>query len=68
MNKNGALNPQFAIAFRFALLFLGELLSLHYVVTINKNKEALLPCFYLWWAIRGSNPGPTGYEPVALTN
>ena len=21
-----------------------------------------------WWAIRGSNPGPTGYEPVALTN
>ncbi len=23
-------------------------------------------CF--WWAIRDSNPGPTGYEPVALTN
>ena len=22
----------------------------------------------LWWAIRDSNPGPTGYEPVALTN
>ena len=21
-----------------------------------------------WWAIRDSNPGPTGYEPVALTN
>ena len=20
------------------------------------------------WAIRDSNPGPTGYEPVALTN
>ena len=22
----------------------------------------------LWWAIRESNPGPTGYEPVALTS
>ena len=21
-----------------------------------------------WWAIKGSNLGPTGYEPVALTN
>ena len=24
--------------------------------------------YILWWAIRDSNPGPTGYEPVALTN
>ena len=24
------------------------------------------PC--LWWTIKGSNLGPTGYEPVALTN
>ena len=23
---------------------------------------------YIWWAIGDSNPGPTGYEPVALTN
>ncbi len=23
---------------------------------------------FQWWAIRDSNPGPTGYEPVALTN
>ena len=22
----------------------------------------------VWWAIGDSNPGPTGYEPVALTN
>ncbi len=21
-----------------------------------------------WWTFRDSNPGPTGYEPVALTN
>ena len=29
------------------------------------------PCGYpsfAWWAIRDSNPGPTGYEPGALTN
>ena len=25
-------------------------------------------CVFCWWAIRDSNPGPTGYEPVALTN
>ena len=24
--------------------------------------------FSFWWAIGDSNPGPTGYEPVALTN
>ena len=24
--------------------------------------------YVIWWAIRDSNPGPTGYEPVALTN
>ena len=22
----------------------------------------------VWWTIRDSNPGPTGYEPAALTN
>ena len=22
----------------------------------------------LWWALRDSNPGPSGYEPDALTN
>ena len=21
-----------------------------------------------WWAVGDSNPGPTGYEPAALTN
>ena len=34
-------------------------------------ETAALPaelCPYIWWAIRDSNPGPTGYEPVALTN
>ena len=24
--------------------------------------------FFCWWAFGDSNPGPTGYEPVALTN
>ena len=23
---------------------------------------------FKWWAFGDSNPGPTGYEPVALTN
>ena len=34
---------------------------------ICKNKIALGLARF-WWAIRDSNPGPTGYEPVALTN
>ena len=25
-------------------------------------------CHNIWWAFRDLNPGPTGYEPVALTN
>ena len=24
--------------------------------------------FSIWWVFRDSNPGPTGYEPGALTN
>jgi hypothetical protein len=24
--------------------------------------------FFLWWAHQDSNLGPSGYEPVALTN
>ena len=23
-------------------------------------------CAFKWWTVRDSNPGPTGYEPVAL--
>ena len=26
------------------------------------------PKYRKWWAIRDSNPGPSGYEPDALTN
>ena len=26
------------------------------------------PIKFIWWAFRDSNPKPTGYEPVALTN
>ena len=35
--------------------------------TNEKRTKRLLRSFF-WWAIRDSNPGPTGYEPVALTN
>ena len=32
------------------------------------NKKEHRKVFFLWCANRDSNPGPTGYEPVALTN
>ncbi len=51
------------------------------IVLKNKKTMILLICFekkirsllirlliFYWWAFRDSNPGPTGYEPVALTN
>ena len=30
--------------------------------------RAMLIAKRKWWAFRDSNPGPTGYEPAALTN
>ena len=35
---------------------------------IKRKKRAFCSLFFFWWAIGDSNPGPTGYEPVALTN
>ena len=37
---------------------------------LSAKPEAELSEFHLtcWWAFRDSNPGPTGYEPAALTN
>ena len=40
--------------------------SRHAVLETAALPTELYP--YIWWAIRDSNPGPTGYEPVALTN
>ncbi len=39
-------------------------------ITLSVEKKKRTPIFGspFWWAIRDSNPGPTGYEPVALTN
>ena len=34
----------------------------------HQHKRHPFGCLLCWWAIRDSNPGPTGYEPVALTN
>ena len=34
----------------------------------KRRLRYILPRLEVWWAIRDSNPGPTGYEPVALTN
>ena len=38
---------------------------LHFVKNSHKNETVIQ---LNWWAIGDSNPGPTGYEPVALTN
>ena len=35
---------------------------------LKSRLRYILPRLEDWWAIRDSNPGPTGYEPVALTN
>ena len=40
---------------------------LSYTPIYEKQKRFAASAF-VWWAIRDSNPGPTGYEPVALTN
>ena len=37
------------------------------VFTQKKNRYNMY-LFFFWWTVRDSNPGPTGYEPVALTN
>ena len=33
-----------------------------------RQKQSQTHFALTWWAFRDSNPGPTGYEPVALTN
>ena len=44
-------------------------LSFSLVNTFFKiSLKNFLTGFVIWWANRDSNPGPTGYEPVALTN
>ena len=36
---------------------------------LHKQKSHSKSCdFSVWWAFRDSNPGPSGYEPDALTN
>ena len=35
---------------------------------VKNTAGLILRYFCVWWANRDSNPGPTGYEPVALTN
>ena len=37
-------------------------------VDLVENDKFLSKLVVFWWANRDSNPGPTGYEPVALTN
>ena len=49
-----------------SVIFLSVLYNNTNSETADKVKRV---CIILhWWAIGDSNPGPTGYEPVALTN
>jgi hypothetical protein len=34
---------------------------------VNIASASRMPPKSFWWACRDSNPGPTGYEPAALT-
>ena len=34
----------------------------------RSNQLSYRARYEIWWAFGDSNPGPTGYEPVALTN
>ena len=40
----------------------------HAVLETAALPTELYPYIINWWAIRDSNPGPSGYEPDALTN
>ena len=40
----------------------------HAVLETAALPTELYPYVKSWWTIRDSNPGPTGYEPAALTN
>ena len=39
-----------------------------YVSSIKQQKPPGWVAVVVWWTIGDSNPGPTGYEPGALTN
>ena len=53
-------------AFSFCDILINDILLR---ADIQKENFCLPKVLFLrWWAIRDSNPGPTGYEPGALTN
>ena len=41
---------------------------LDYQLIYQIKRVGVKPTLFIWWTNRDSNPGPTGYEPVALTN
>ena len=38
------------------------------ILMVHRAKKATPKGGFAWWTIKDSNLGPTGYEPVALTN
>ena len=56
----------------FKVFFFNKSTSVDVVADVEcAVKDKKTPQYYhavFWWAIRDSNPGPSGYEPDALTN
>ena len=57
------LNPRHSVLETDALPT--ELYPYIYVLFPNRDSARRVG-FGNWWTVRGSNPGPTGYEPAAL--
>ena len=54
----------------FYCLIAGRILTINRsgMLPLTTPARKLFEWTGFWWAIKGSNLGPTGYEPVALTN
>ncbi len=75
---SGTLNPKFAhnavreyhwaVARTLLCFALRNIRGSESLWDSNIKTQPQAVVFLCWWAIGDSNPGPTGYEPVALTN
>ena len=68
LRKEKSRNPCISTVSGFEWQGQKDLNPRHAVLETAALPTELYPYIKLWWAIRDSNPGPTGYEPVALTN
>ncbi len=70
LKSTSAVNEKTKTAERRSLSWQGQkdLNPRHAVLETAALPTELYPYMFIWWTIRDSNPGPTGYEPAALTN